>query len=183
MQTAQCCAEVGLVEIWSVFSIETSGCGFLTDRRPKILFERHIFSRLTNGRYHAQDPDITAPSAGRYGAGGANQYDRLASAIQLDREAALQSASWGLGQIMGENFQEAGFGDIEKMVSNMVSGEDAQLLAVAEFLKAIIWISCYRHTTGPNLPSTIMDRIMPPIIMMAYSIIFTNNTAMENYRI
>jgi hypothetical protein len=48
--------EVGLAEIWAVFSVETSGCGFLTDRRPKILFERHIFSHLTNGRYDAQNP-------------------------------------------------------------------------------------------------------------------------------
>ncbi|PTR14393.1 putative peptidoglycan binding protein [Nitrosospira sp. Nsp2] len=135
LQAAECCAEVGLAEIWSVFSVETSGCGFLTDKRPKILFERHIFSRLTNGEYDAKHPDISAPAAGGYGASGAYQYGRLASAIQLDREAALQSASWGLGQIMGENFNEAGFDDVETMVAQMVSGENAQLLGVATFLK------------------------------------------------
>src|SRR5204863_9082982 len=32
-------------------SVETSGCGYLPDRRPKILFERHVFSRLTEHRY------------------------------------------------------------------------------------------------------------------------------------
>jgi len=120
LQAAKCCAEVGLAEIWSVFSVETSGCGFLTDRRPKILFERHIFSHLTNGKYDAQDPHISAPTAGGYGDSGAYQYDRLASAIQLGSAAALQSASWGLGQIMGENFRKAGFDDIETMVSDMV---------------------------------------------------------------
>ena len=31
--------------LWSVVAVETSGCGFLPDRRPAILFERHIFSR------------------------------------------------------------------------------------------------------------------------------------------
>lgn len=30
-------------EVWSVLSVETKGFGFLSDRRPQILFERHIF--------------------------------------------------------------------------------------------------------------------------------------------
>src|SRR5271157_1553905 len=89
---------VGLPEMWSVVSVETSGCGFLPDRRPKILFERHIFHRLTSGRFDADDPDVSQPSQGGYGPSGTHQYDRLAAAIQLDRAAALQSTSWGLGQ-------------------------------------------------------------------------------------
>jgi len=85
---------VGPGEMWSIISVETSGCGFLPDRRPKILFERHVFHRLTGGRFDADDPDVSQPSQGGYGPGGAYQYDRLAAAIQLDRIAALQSASW-----------------------------------------------------------------------------------------
>src|SRR5437879_6105925 len=80
-------------EIWSVLSVETSGCGFLADRRPPILFERHIFSKLTNGQHGISD--VSNPQAGGYGPSGANQYLRLANAIQLNRTAALQSASWG----------------------------------------------------------------------------------------
>jgi hypothetical protein len=38
-------------EIWSVLAVETSGCGFLADRRPQILFERHYFHDLTGGRF------------------------------------------------------------------------------------------------------------------------------------
>src|ERR1700751_4946349 len=117
------CATLGTKapELWSIISVETSGCGFLPDRRPKILFERHIFHRLTTGKYDADDPDISQPTAGGYGRGGAHQYDRLAAAMVLDRSAALRSASWGLGQIMGENFSSAGFADVEGMVSAMVS--------------------------------------------------------------
>src|SRR4030088_1114710 len=96
-------------EIWSVLSVETSGCGYLRDRRPKILFERHVFSRLTDHRFDEDDPDISQRTAGGYGPSGANQFDRLNAAIQCDRSAALQSASWGLGQLMGENFRPAGF--------------------------------------------------------------------------
>ena len=124
----------GADEMWSVLAVETSGCGFLPNRRPKILFERHVFHALTGGIYDVSNPDISQSSAGGYGAGGAHQYDRLAEAIGLDQDNALKSASWGLGQIMGTNFSSAGYADIETMVTAMVAGEDDQLEAMANFL-------------------------------------------------
>ncbi len=79
-----------VAEVWAVISVETTGCGFLIDRRPKILFERHVLSRLTGGRYDADDPDISASTAGGYGASGAHQYNRLAAAdAQLSAMAAF----------------------------------------------------------------------------------------------
>ena len=36
-------------EVWAVLTVETRGFGFLENRRPQILFERHIFHRLTEG--------------------------------------------------------------------------------------------------------------------------------------
>jgi hypothetical protein len=33
--------KVGAAEIWTVVSVETRGCGYLPDRRPLILYERH----------------------------------------------------------------------------------------------------------------------------------------------
>jgi hypothetical protein len=121
--------------VWSVVAVETSGCGFLPDRRPKILFERHIFHRETHGAFAADAPDISNPSAGGYGPSGANQYLRIAKAIALNRTAALHSASWGLGQVMGFNFQSAGFADVESMVAKMMESENEHLLAMAEFIK------------------------------------------------
>src|SRR5437764_10425590 len=88
---------VQAAEIWTVLAVETSGCGYLPDRRPQILFERHIFHRLTNGQF--DDGDISDPTPGGYGPPGAHQYDRLARAIAKNRNAALQSASWGVAQI------------------------------------------------------------------------------------
>src|SRR5215469_7380847 len=38
---------VGLAELWTVLQVETRGCGFLVDRRPVILFERHVFHAQT----------------------------------------------------------------------------------------------------------------------------------------
>jgi hypothetical protein len=114
------------------------------------------------GRF--DDGDISDPLPGGYGSGGTHQYDRLARAVAKDRIAALQSASWGLGQIMGENFAEAGFADVETMVSAMCLSEDAQLVAVAAFLKATHldaplqahdWAS---FAAGYNGPSYARDR-------------------------
>jgi N-acetylmuramidase/Putative peptidoglycan binding domain len=125
---------VGVAEISAIISVETYGAGFLPDRRPKILFERHIFSRLTAGQYDTSNPEVSSPTQGGYGDGGAHQYDRLAEAIGLNRSAALQSASWGIGQVMGENHAVAGFADVETMVTAMSLSEDAQLAALGGFI-------------------------------------------------
>ncbi len=122
---------VGAAELWAVLTVETRGCGFLADRRPLILFERHIFRRETNGKYDESHPDISHPKWGGYGAGGAHQYERLGQALKLDRRAALRSASWGIGQLMGFNAEIAGYGDVEAMVSAMIDSENNQLLGMA----------------------------------------------------
>ncbi|MGI9102223.1 MAG: N-acetylmuramidase domain-containing protein [Terriglobales bacterium] len=144
-------------ELWAVVAVETSGCGFLPDRRPQILFERHVFHRLTGGKY--DDGDISDPIAGGYGSGGVHQYDRLAAAIAKDRTAALKSASWGLGQIMGTNCVRAGFADVEAMVTATAASEDDQLSAMGNFMRstglavalaAHDWTRFARGYNGPN---------------------------------
>jgi hypothetical protein len=125
---------VSAPEVWAVLSVETSACGFLPDRRPTILFERHVFSRLTGGRFN--DGDISDPSLGGYGPLGAAQYTRLNRALLLDRTAALESTSWGLAQLMGENYSAAGFPGVNEMVAAISGSEDSQLSAFAAFLKS-----------------------------------------------
>jgi len=122
--------------MWAVIQVESSGAGYLEDRRPKILFERHLFHRATGGSFDLTHPDISDPKRGGYGAGGAHQYDRLAEAIDLDRDAALASASWGLGQVLGSNFRIAGFADVEDLVAKMVRSERHQLLGMIHFIKS-----------------------------------------------
>jgi hypothetical protein len=147
---------VALPEVWAVISVETSGCGFLPDRRPQILYERHLFHALTHG--HFDDGDISDPEPGGYGAGGAHQYDRLARAMQLDRTAALKSTSWGLGQILGKNSMMVGFADVEAFVQAMSDSEDAHITALAAFVRAAgasgalrthDWTSFARTYNGP----------------------------------
>ncbi|WP_236638264.1 N-acetylmuramidase domain-containing protein [Mangrovicoccus ximenensis] len=123
----------GEPEIWAVLKVETRGFGYLADRRPLILFERHIFHRLTGGKFSAAHPDISNRKPGGY-KGLAAEYPRLEKAMELDREAALKSASWGLGQIMGFNHEVAGYGSAEEMVAAFVGSEDAQLAGVGKFI-------------------------------------------------
>lgn len=125
---------VGIPELLAVLAVESRNCGFLPDRRPIILFERHIFHKLTRGRFSEHNRGISNPVAGGYG-GLAKEYPRLEEAITLDRDAALKSASWGAGQIMGFNHAAAGFADVATMVSAMQRSEDEQLDSVAAFLK------------------------------------------------
>lgn len=149
-------------EIWALLGVETMGCGYLPDRRPEILYERHIFHRLTGGRF--DDGDISDRSPGAYGPTGAHQYERVAAAMEKGlgadvRSAVLKSTSWGLGQIMGENFAAAGFQNVEDMVAAMSQSEDAQLAAMGSFLgatnlraslQAHDWTTFARRYNGPN---------------------------------
>ncbi len=128
--------DVGAAELWAIIGVETTGCGFLPDRRPKILFERHVFSRLTNGAHDAAHADVSNPVPGGYGVSGAPQYDRLAIAVGLDRAAALRSASWGIGQVMGFNAAAAGFAGVELLVAASAASEAAQVRAMVSFLEA-----------------------------------------------
>jgi N-acetylmuramidase len=148
-------------EIWTVVAVETSGCGYRPDRRPQILYERHIFHRLTQGQY--DDGAISDPAPGGYGPPGAHQYDRLAQAIAPDRTAALQSTSWGIGQIMGENFAASGFQSVEAMVNAMSQSEDQQLAAMGSFL---VNNNPCNPTIGLPLPAATTDLITQSIAMM-----------------
>jgi hypothetical protein len=121
--------------ILAIAEVETAGCGFLADRRPQILFERHIFHRLTGGQFDAISPRISAPTCGGYGRCGAYQYERLELAVQLDSQAALRSTSWGMGQIMGFHAEMVGYRDAAEMVEAFADSEQAQLLAIARFCK------------------------------------------------
>jgi len=126
---------VGAPELWSVLSVETTGCGYLADRRPRILFERHIFHQRTGGAFDASHPSISQAKSGGY-LGGTAEYARLADAIALNRRAALESASWGIGQVMGFNAGLAAFPDVDAMVTAMVDDEDAQIAGTAAFVRA-----------------------------------------------
>ncbi len=152
--------------IWAVLQVEAAQCGFLPDRRPTILFERHIFYRLTSGAFKSTHPNICNPIQGGYGAPGAYQYTRLNQAMVLNPNAALQSTSWGIGQVMGQYFSLAGYPDVETLVAAMIESEDAQLDAFRAYLqstrlaaplRAHDWASFARGYNGPDYAANHYD--------------------------
>ena len=118
--------------IKAVAEVESAGGGFLSNGRPKILFERHYFHRLTGGEYSAAHPDISNRNAGGYTS---NEHARLEKAAKLDRNAALQSASWGKFQIMGAHWKALGYSSIQEFINAMYASETEHLMAFVKFVK------------------------------------------------
>jgi hypothetical protein len=132
---AKVAAQIGCDEaaVRAVVAVEAASRGFLPSGRPKILFERHIFRRITGGKFDASDPAVSNKKPGGY-LGGEREYDRLADALGLDAKAALESASWGVGQIMGLNHEPAGYPTARAMIEAFCEGEDAQIAAMGAFI-------------------------------------------------
>jgi hypothetical protein len=131
LQNAAQSLDVGEPHLWAVLMVEARSSGFDENRRPKILYERHIFSKLTGGVFDGQS--ISSPVPGGYN--DAPQYDRLKAAFQLAPLKALASCSWGLGQVMGNNHRLVGHETVEGFVSAMIDGEADQLAAMIAFIK------------------------------------------------
>ena len=64
------------------------------------------------------------------------EHKRLKEAIDLNRDAALKSASWGRYQIMGFNYAAAGFDELQYFIDAMHKDEGAHLDAFVSFVKA-----------------------------------------------
>lgn len=126
-----------MATIKAVAEVESSGSGMLPDGRPVIRFESHIFSRQTVGEYDASHPDIsTVRWVKGLVKGGIAEWDRLGRAAGLDRTAALKACSWGMFQIMGFNFEPAGYRTIQSFVNGMYAGEAEHLRAFCRLVIA-----------------------------------------------
>ena len=131
--TAAAALGVDVATIKAVAEVETAGNAFDAMGRPRILFERHYFHRLTAGRYDKKHGHISARQSGGYGKFSV-QYAKLEEAYALDPDAALRSASWGRFQIMGNNHRAAGFATVDGFVAAMMRSEAAQLNAFVSFV-------------------------------------------------
>lgn len=129
--------DVGEDELHAVLDVETRGGGFDSKGRPKMLFEPHIFYReLTDLRQ--RDRAVRQQLA--YQKWGTRKYPRdsyprLLAAIDINRNAAFRSASWGLGQIMGFNCTLAGYVTAEQMAVHFMEDEEHHLEAIVKFIE------------------------------------------------
>lgn len=121
----------------AVVAVESVGSGFLADGRPKILFEAHWFSHFTDRRYDLKYPGISSRRWNRnLYLGGEKEYARLNAAVLINKKAAYQSCSWGLGQVMGFHWKMCGFSSVEEFVEAQYVSEFEQLKCMVAFLKS-----------------------------------------------
>ncbi|WP_313221963.1 N-acetylmuramidase family protein [Stutzerimonas nitrititolerans] len=167
---------VPLASIKAVNQVESRGEGFGANCRPVILYERHVMhARLqahgiterTADNLAAQHPNLVNRKPGGY-IGGPAEHQRLAQAKQQIHEAAaLESASWGLFQIMGYHWQRLGYLDAQHFADTMALSEAAQLdafvtlietdPALHKALKARSWKQFARIYNGPNYAKNLYD--------------------------
>lgn len=144
---------VEVAAIKAVLEVETGNKGgFLAVGKPTILFEGHIFwSQLKNrgidpAKHQKGNEDILYPKWTKtHYQGGLKEYDRLERARAIHREAADSSASWGLAQIMGFNYQVSGCKSISEFVEMMTESEGKQLELFVRFIKGNRWDGYLRN--------------------------------------
>jgi hypothetical protein len=116
--------------------VEAPKGGFLPDGRLTILFEAHLFSSKTKHVYDKTHPDISAPKWDRkLYVGGAGEWNRLEKAKALNETAALESASFGMFQILGGNFKECGYNSARELISSFGESERNQLFAFVRYIQ------------------------------------------------
>lgn len=156
-------AEIGceVEAIMAVAKVESRGSGFDPEGFPITLFEGHWFHRYTKGRFADEYPTLSYPKWTRqfYGRSWAEEKERLAQAMELDRTSAMLSASWGMFQIMGFNFSRCGFKTVQQFVNAMCKDEDTQLLIFTNYvinsglddeLRDCRWADFARLYNGPE---------------------------------
>lgn len=130
-----------VAHVGALVDVEASGQGQdPATGLPVIRYEGHQFRAKTGGVFDRAHPDLSFPYAERKAhpqpADQAGRWTVLEDAVALVPGAALQSTSWGLGQIMGFNYAACGFPDVWSFVLAMASGERAQVAAMLAFLEA-----------------------------------------------
>lgn len=137
---------------------------------PLIRWEGHYFDRLCRApvRERARKAGLAAPRAGAI-ANPRSQSARwalLRRAEVLDRDAALQSVSWGVGQVMGAHWMALGFESVDALVTEARDGLCGQVRLMLRFiawaglmpvLKARDWPRFARGYNGPAYRRTRYD--------------------------
>lgn len=130
---------VPMAALKAVIAVECRGNGFKGDR-PIILFERHVFYRNIKNKHvrasAVKDGLATAKWKRGYLVTQNQRYKRLAKATGYDKDAALMACSYGLGQVLGENWEFCGFSNIAEFVSYQFESEAAQLDTMCRYIVA-----------------------------------------------
>jgi hypothetical protein len=109
--------------------VESAGSGWISDGRPKIRFEDHVFARKCD------TPMRDLPPRGRGSEYYAREWDRFEAAAKVCRDAAIESTSWRKFQIMGFNWATTGFESLDDFYEKMNSQDYDDIHALVEFIR------------------------------------------------
>jgi len=126
----------------AVCDVESGGRVFASVNgvdEPLIRFEGHYFYRLLNAarRNQAVVQGLANRRAGKI----ANprtqkgRWNLLNKACLIDRDAALQSCSWGLGQVMGAHWRWLDYASIDDLVAKVRLGLEGQVELMLRFIE------------------------------------------------
>ncbi|MFO0760398.1 MAG: N-acetylmuramidase family protein [Byssovorax sp.] len=165
--------DVEVAAVHAVAEVESGGrTGFDDKKRPKILFEIHLFREHTNGRYDTSHPQLSAPYSARRrrrASYARDQWVVINEAFALDKEAAVKSASWGMFQVLGSNAFDCGWTTLQQFVTDMFTSEAQHMRAFLGFcranglvrhLKRHAWASFAAAYNGPSYADNAYDTKM-----------------------
>ncbi len=158
----------------AVADVESGGSAFAViegRREPLIRFEAHYFDRRLSekNRAVAREKGLAAPVAGAIPnpKTQAARWRMVREAAAIDAEAAYESVSWGLGQVMGAHWAWLGYASVEALVAEARSGIPGQVrlmalyiekAGLAKALRSHGWASFARGYNGPAYSRTGYDR-------------------------
>lgn len=127
----------------AVAHVESGGIAYASvegRREPLIRFEGHYFDARLSGakRETARTLGLANPKAGKIAnpQTQAGRWRLLDRAEQIDRRAARESTSWGLGQVMGAHWKMLGFSSVDELVTEARAGAAGQARLMAGYIEA-----------------------------------------------
>lgn len=115
---------------------------------PLIRFEGHYFDRRLSGadQIKARALGLSAPTAGTVANPRTQQarWRLLARAAEIDRKAAYESTSWGLGQVMGAHWARLGYANVEALAAEARLGAGGQVRLMVRYIDKAGLVSALR---------------------------------------
>lgn len=123
---------------YGVMAAESGGKPYSDVGAVVIRFEPHVFHRRTNPPATVLLPGMSAPTGaeGRSRRGGqAAEWAAFQEAWAINPEAAAASTSYGVGQVMGFNFDVGGYASAVDMYKDMIANPLAQYNVFVNFIR------------------------------------------------